>query len=160
MGLVAEEAAPEKGNYEKCSVRCSFSNQQGLWEIKWWWHFMKCPCFGCSFHIYKQLRALVLELGPLMSCRSPEELALLLGSLLGVKAAWCSRDRAQAQPRDCCDTRLWPKASESRIRVAQTWHAHLLCKKTDGQKTGKRRPGPYETILVNTVNNYLSRQTA
>lgn len=35
MGAVAEEAAPEKGNYEKCTVRWSFSKQLSLWEIKW-----------------------------------------------------------------------------------------------------------------------------
>lgn len=50
MGLVVEEAAGEKGNYAECTVKWSLPNQQSIWKIKPWWHFTKCPCFGCSFH--------------------------------------------------------------------------------------------------------------
>lgn len=35
MGPVVEEAAHEKGNYAKCTLRWTFSNQLSLWEIKW-----------------------------------------------------------------------------------------------------------------------------
>lgn len=74
-----------------------------------------------------------------MSCASPGEVALPPGSSLGVKAAWYSWVQGYQLrfcPRDSCGTGFWPKASESRFRIAETWHAPSV-----REQMGRRQPG-------------------